>query len=281
MGVIQKLITKHREKVKTQNEKCNRTIERIDDALKEINTLFFDDKSFVEPNKAYEWHIHNEELVSSVDLKEIHKLKKTVNYKKLLEKQKVLYITENSLKEQISIHNDKVAKSRIAAAYQLIGDVEGRKLDGQQMTCIVKDVRNHLVIAGAGTGKTTTVIGKIKYLLKSHRYLPEDILVLSFTNASASEMSERINKETGCNIEASTFHKLGLNIITAVEGVVPKITQLNMRKFIKENLMSNMETEEYLNILSSYLLYNKVVSKSEFEFKTKAEYDDYDQPPVK
>ena len=51
-------------------------------------------------------------------------------------------------------------------AYALIGNVEGRKLDKQQMTCIVKDAHNHLVIAGAGTGKTTTVVGKIKFLLK-------------------------------------------------------------------------------------------------------------------
>ena len=85
---------------------------------------------------------------------------------------------------------------KVQAAYALIGDVEGRKLDQQQMTCIVKEAHNHLVIAGAGTGKTTTVVGKIKYLLKTGKCLPQDILVLSFTNVSASEMNERISTET-------------------------------------------------------------------------------------
>ena len=159
--------------------------------------------------------------------------------------------------------------------YSLIGDVEGRKLDHQQMACIVKEAHNHLVIAGAGTGKTTTVVGKIKYLLKTRKYLPQDILVLSFTNASASEMNERISAETGNNITASTFHKLGLNIISQVDGVMPKITQINLRKFIREQLVLNMQSDTYLNLLSSYFLYNRVVAKSEFEFKSQQEYDEY------
>ena len=152
----------------------------------------------------------------------------------------------------------------------------------QQMTCIVKEAHNHLIIAGAGTGKTTTVVGKIKYLLKSGKYKPEDILVLSFTNASASEMSERITKETGCNIFASTFHKLGLSVIAKADGVKPKISQINLRDFIKGKLSELMKDPAYLRRLGSYLLFNKIPYKSEFDFKNKKEYDEYLQlnPPM-
>ena len=275
MGIIQKIISKHEEKVKARNDMCDNLIMQIDTALQEITILFSDLQSFVEPSKESEWHNRNASLITNVALTNTQKLKKAVHYKQLLEKQAELYRSADSLKQQISIHNDRVADSKIQNAYTLIGDVEGRRLDKQQMTCIVKDAHNHLVIAGAGTGKTTTVVGKIKFLLKSGKYKPEDILVLSFTNASASEMSQRINKETGCNIDASTFHKLGLNIITKVNGIVPKITQLNLRKFVKEQLLLNMQSDAYLNLLSSYLLYNRVVSKSEFEFKTQAEYEEY------
>lgn len=282
MGFIQTIIDKHKEKVKLRNDICDNLIMKIDTALQEINILFLDSYSFVEPSEEIEWNNRNVSLIADVSITNIQKLKKAIHYKSLLEKQAELYHNVNSLKQQISVHNDRVADAKIQNAYALIGNVEGRKLDKQQMSCIVKDAHNHLVIAGAGTGKTTTVVGKIKFLLKSGRYKPEDILVLSFTNASASEMSQRINQETGCNIDASTFHKLGLNIITKVNGIVPKITQLNLRKFVKEQLLLNMQADAYLNLLSSYLLYNRVVSKSEFEFKTQAEYEEYLQlnPPT-
>ena len=275
MGFIQKTIAKHKEKVKVRNEACDKFIKLIDLSLQEIDILFSDSQSFIEPNKEIEWKNRNASLISDVDTLKIHKLKKSKNFRLLLDKQAELYKNAKSLKQQISNHNKKVAEIKIENAYALIGDVEGRKLDKQQMTCIVKDVHNHLVIAGAGTGKTTTVIGKIKFLLKSGRCKPEDILVLSFTNASASEMSQRINQETGYNINASTFHKLGLNIITKVDGIAPKITQLILHKFVKEQLLLNMQSDSYLNLLSSYLWYNRVVSKSEFEFKTQAEYEEY------
>ena len=275
MGFIKTIILKHKEKVKVRNELCDNLIVQIDNALNEIEFLFSDFQSFVEPSQETIWKNRNAEIISSLGITNMQKLRKAEHYTNLLNKQVELLRTSDSLKKQISLHNEKVTDARIQNAYKLIGGVEGKRLDRQQMSCIIKDTHNNLVIAGAGTGKTTTIIGKIKFLLKTEIYKPSDILVLSFTNASASEMSERINREIGCNIEAYTFHKLGLNIITKVNGIVPKITQLNMRKFIKEQLLLNMQSDAYLNLLSSYLLYNRVISKSEFEFKTQIEYDEY------
>lgn len=282
MGFIKKIIANYKEKVKKKNDLCDNLIIQINNALQEINLLVWDFHSFVDPSEELKWRNHHASLIKNVSIQNIQNLKKTKNYKRLLEKQVEFYRNADTLKDQIRIHNDGVATAKIPYAYLLIGDVEGRTLDKQQMKCIVKDVHNHLVIAGAGTGKTTTVVGKIKFLLKSEKCNPEDILVLSFTNASASEMSMRIHQETGYNMDISTFHKLGLNIITKVEGSVPKITQLNLRQFVKEQLSLNMQSESYLNQLSLYLLYNRVLAKSELEFKTQAEYDEYLQlnPPI-
>lgn len=282
MGVIQNIIDKYKKKVTLRNETCSNLIMQIDTALQEITILFSDSQSFVDPNKEYEWYNRNASLMEKVTIANIKNLKRAAGYKHLLAKQAELYDRAASLNQQISIYNTMVANARIQNAYTLIGNVEGRKLDRQQMVCIVKEAHNHLVIAGAGTGKTTTVVGKIKFLLKSGKYKPQEILVLSFTNASANEMCQRINKETGCNIDASTFHKLGLNIITKVNGITPKITQLNLRKFVKEQLLINMKSDFYLNLLNSYLLYNRIAAKSEFDFKTQSEYEEYLQlnPPV-
>lgn len=275
MGFIQTIIDQHQKRVQERNDACNDLISHIDDALRDAKSLFSAPQAFVDPRVENEWKNRNNKVLTDSETQKIQRLKKASQFKVLLAKQNELIDVANSMTKQILQHNERAASMKVQAAYSLIGDVEGRKLDRQQMTCIVKEAHNHLVIAGAGTGKTTTVVGKIKYLLKTGKCLPQDILVLSFTNASASEMNARITAETGHSIAASTFHKLGLNIISQVNSVMPRITQINLRKFVKEQLILNMQSDAYLNLLSSYLLYNRVVAKSEFEFKSQKEYDEY------
>jgi len=185
--------------------------------------------------------------------------------------------------------------------------VENIELDIQQTQAIALNPRNHLVIAGAGTGKTTTIIGRIKHLLDSSFSVPftdkwsfitkttdsctlfdkikfsfrklkptaSNILVLSFTNVSATEMSERIEKETGQPIETSTFHKLGLNIIKECEGKAPKITGINLPVFIKSQLKELIKSPKYYHSLLSYIYYHSIVAKSRFEFDTKEKFEEY------
>ena len=275
MGFIQTIIKSHQKKIQERNDACIELISRIDGALSDAKSMFSAPQTFIDPHAEIAWRNRSNSVLADSELIKIQRLKKASQYKVLLSKQRELVDVACTMSRRIAQHNEHTARIKIREAYTLIGDVEGRKLDQQQMTCIVKEAHNHLVIAGAGTGKTTTVVGKIKYLLKTGKCLPQDILVLSFTNASASEMSGRITTETGQNIAASTFHKLGLNIISQVEGVVPKITQISLRKFVKERLLFHMQSDAYLNLLNSYLLYNRVVSKSEFEFKSQKEYDEY------
>ena len=117
---------------------------------------------------------------------------------------------------KIQDHNNRALKQKIEEAYQLIGEVEGQKLDLQQMACVVKDPHSHLVIAGAGTGKTTTIIGKVKYLLATGAVQPQEILILSFTNAAATEMKNRLLKETNQRYMSQHFINLG-TISSAVQ----------------------------------------------------------------
>ena len=71
----------------------------------------------------------------SIDLR----LKKAAKYKLLSKKQLELVDVVRSMSHQILQHNERAANMKIQAAYALIGDVEGQKLDQQQMTCIVKE----------------------------------------------------------------------------------------------------------------------------------------------
>ena len=72
----------------------------------------------------------------------------------------------------------------------------------------IKSNKNTLLVAGAGAGKSTTIIGKINYLLE-HGYKETEILCISFTNASVNDLKRKLNN----NIDVFTFHKLAINII--------------------------------------------------------------------
>ena len=56
----------------------------------------------------------------------------------------------------------------------------------------IKCNKNTLLVAGAGSGKTTTIIGKINYLL-NNGYQEKDILCISFTNASTNDLKKKLN----------------------------------------------------------------------------------------
>ena len=105
--------------------------------------------------------------------------------------------------------------------------VENHPLDREQRKSIYDPARFNLVVAGAGSGKTTTILGKILYLLQSGFASPPEILVLSFTHDSATELRERflreyyqifadqilLRKSSPPNITIETFHSLALKLL--------------------------------------------------------------------
>ena len=108
--------------------------------------------------------------------------------------------------------------------------VENHPLDREQRKAIYDPARFNLVVAGAGSGKTTTILGKILYLLQSGFASPPEILVLSFTHDSATELRERflreyyqafaeqilLRKSPPPNITIETFHSLALKLLRSL-----------------------------------------------------------------
>ena len=273
---------KRQQKKELLESECNSLCEELGIAIGAANSYFANPNIYIDVSTADFWLNKYSYLIAKTDNSTVNRLKKYSNGKELSEKIALFSQIPGSIKNNIVKHNDDLARRQIEEGYRLIGDVEGRKLDEQQMISIVKPSNNHLIIAGAGTGKTTTIVGKIKYILKKGIYKPEDILVLSFTNASATEMSERINKESGVPIAASTFHKLGLEIIKSVEGKVPKIYSKPVSGFVREQLGILMRNQGYLNSLCEYALYHKNGIRTEKDFSTPEEYIEYLalNPPV-
>lgn len=258
-------------------------VSQIDEAMKEEEYLWINEDNFVDPcdvkNYQDKWY------------SAYHSAKKRTNsilFSVGLSRRKIrnliLQFVEmyEYLPSKLQAHNDFIANQKVAEAEKLILPVEEKILDKQQMMCITKEVHNHLVLAGAGSGKTTTIVGYVKYLIKKRTCTPDHILVLSFTNASAKEMSERLNKELGQSITAQTFHKLGLDIITCVEGKKPKIYSMDIRQFVRKQLEILIQDNQYLKKLCVYLTYGASGKKSEFDFETKEEYISYLKynPPI-
>ncbi len=256
--------------VNSAKDNGSKLIKQIDDYFDSIAALFANEEEFIDVEIIEKVKAECADYQTKIGQLSI--LSKFLNVG-LSKRNRELASFPNAVKNDLTGHNDLASAITVPKARKIIGDVEGRQLDGQQMKCIVRPMHNQLVIAGAGTGKTTTIVGKVKYLLLTETCDAKDILVLSFTNASASEMGERINTETKKNIEASTFHKLGMNIIREVEGITPKISSIELRKYVQEQLQENMKDVKYLRILNRYFLSRN--SKSEFDFKDGSEYQEY------
>lgn len=160
------------------------------------------------------------------------------------------------------------------ADYSVFFDnVEGRQLDLQQRTSIVTDDDNNIVIAGAGSGKTTTIVGKVNYVLDRYQVNPEEILLISFTNKSAETLAGRINIE---GVEAKTFHKFGKDVMTEVDQRQPAIfDQANYYPLLQRFFREENTKPEYILKITEYFTEFLKPTKSQFEFEHQGEYIQY------
>lgn len=183
---------------------------------------------------------------------------------------------------EISEHNRRVALDRSVEVGRIINPVEGRDLDTQQLSTIAMGTRTRLVLAGAGTGKTTTIVGFVKYLIASGKATPDDILALSFTNASVDELKARIRAETGNRVETTTFHRLGMKIIASSDGKVPKVSNTDLRRFVMDEIGRRRSDSKYVRLLNRYLLYEFGRRDDESGFSDASDYRRYlhDNPLV-
>ena len=86
-------------------------------------------------------------------------------------------------------------------------------LDSEQRQVILDDSKYLMVVAGAGSGKTTTMSAKVKYLVEIKKVNPKNIVLISFTNKAVSELKDRINNSFNIPCYISTFHSLAYKIL--------------------------------------------------------------------
>lgn len=188
----------------------------------------------------------------------------------------------DNLDELFYLHNRHVLERRIYLFNSLNLKVEGHYLNREQIESIVKEDDNVLVISGPGTGKTTTIIGKIKYLIKTEQAKSDDILVLSLTNSSCKDLETRIKEDTKKDIRVITFNHLAKEIVKECTGKIIRLYSGNMNNYIKELIVEHIKDKTYLNNLIYFILFNLNINEDEMLLKDIESYKSYYKahPPI-
>ena len=136
--------------------------------------------------------------------------------------------------------NDEYKARELELCDALLSNIDGGKsLDPQQRDAVVTDEYSNLVIAGAGSGKTSVVVGKVKYLVERWHIDPSEILVTSFTRASVDDLKSRIESSGVKGVAARTFHSLGLRVLGDVAVAQENALQKHVTSYLSRRLAAH------------------------------------------
>lgn len=146
-------------------------------------------------------------------------------------------------------------------------------LNEEQQKAVTFSGKHALVIAGAGTGKTRTIIHRAVYLI-SQGVRPDKILILSFTRKSANEIVERIKKfqDTGStlNLSGQTFHSWCSQIIKNNPQVFEQYDYTLLDSEDVDSLFKLLFTQKYKNNKTvDQKLYSKIQSVYSYMLNTR------------
>lgn len=191
---------------------------------------------------------------------------------------KYISFNENKLtEEERKINNNKFIEQELINQKKYFDNMfekidKNIILDENQRKIIITDEDNVMVIAGAGSGKTTTICAKVNYLIEKLNVNEEEIVVISFTNKAVEELKERINNDFKHKVKITTFHKFGYEIIKNNMIKYPKIIS-NKEQIIKYYIEKNIinQKQELKKFMELFVLYFDITE----EIKLFKNYDKY------
>lgn len=173
-------------------------------------------------------------------------------------------------------YNNKFIEKELKECDTLFSNIEGQSLDKQQRLAVIKDEDNNLVIAGAGSGKTTTVAGKVAYVIDRFKVKPDEILLITFTKKASDEMKHRIKQKMNIDIEVNTFHSFGRKVIGEATNDMPSVIEekqfyAEMRKIFN----SLFKDSDYASKVIKFITEYRLEPKDDNDFKSHGEYITY------
>lgn len=162
-----------------------------------------------------------------------------------------------SIDRIVERHNEQIEKQILEKESTFFDTCLKYPLDIQQRKSIIAEEDNVLVVSSAGSGKTSSIVGKVKYLTEVKKIKPERILLISYTHKAAIELTERAGAK---GLRGYTFHKLALDLLGKVTGEKPSICDNTDSLFISI----------YHNLLKGKTFRNRILTYF-------VDYDDYDE----
>lgn len=177
-------------------------------------------------------------------------------------------LNKTKLKRKSAVNEILKAGDKFVEKEPKLSDLKEKKnvekLNKKQMEAVSSKFPFNVVIAGPGTGKTSTLTSKISDLIENKKIDPEKILALTFTIKAANEMKERIQKKL--NVDKlpfiGTFHNFALNHLKQGEkklSIIDENTKIFLIKSALENSGIKSRPKNLLNRISKL--------KQEIDFK--------------
>ena len=150
-----------------------------------------------------------------------------------------------------------------------------KPLTYRQRISVILDEKRNLIVAGAGTGKTTTILGKILYLINEKKCKQNEILVLAFSKAAEQELKSRLLSKGIVSLKIKTIHALGLDIINRVEGRRPKVSTYRdekLKAYITNQVKNVTDNSQLSKLLAKYFSEYLNPPHYDVEFKDDEEF---------
>jgi len=111
-------------------------------------------------------------------------------------------------------HNKRVIKDLATKHEEYFAKVESSRLSDEQIRASLTFDDANLTVAAAGSGKSSVIVSKVGFALKTNLFSEKEILVLAFNTAAAKEIRDRLRKciSEDVKVTASTFHAVGFRL---------------------------------------------------------------------
>jgi DNA helicase-4 len=169
---------------------------------------------------------------------------------------KIKKIADFSYEEQIKKRNEKYINKEKELYKDLFVNKKGQNLTDEQIKAVITLEDRNILIAAAGSGKTETLIFKLKYILEKGLYKPDNILLLTFNASVREELKKRI-KALNIGLDAKknihTFNSFGYNVMIAADKKKKEVVDVNYFSFVVNNII--FYNKKYMNLYIEFITY--------------------------